>query len=265
MADLVIPVEGQPGQDGNDLHEKLIQLICKVVGPESWTHVGDGVSIQYNPGRLSLDINQTQANHKQIIDLLLGLRRLQEVEVAVQTSIVALSPAMAQSFENLAGFEVQSGSEPRLSGRSAFLNDRQVANWMRIFQMQPSTDVMQAPKITVFNGQGAGLNVGDEVDGVPIGLFAKILPVVSADRKLVRLNIDLTDAGIVAAHRRRLAVQTMTLDKIAELPDGATIVYRLGRSAADGKELFVLVKAKVVINSEVQEFQEGSAPPIPPG
>src|SRR5207253_2529295 len=94
-----------------------------------------------------------------------------------------------------------------------------------------ATNVMQAPKVTVFNGQAANINVGDEKlclanvetqrDGVTtagqelmdLGFSAKLLPVVSADGKFVRLHLDVNSTTLDQVHPAP-HVSKLTLDKV---------------------------------------------------
>jgi len=92
----------------------------------------------------------------------------------------------------------------------AFLNDIQVSLFMEAAQGDRRVNVMQAPKLTLFNGQTANLSVNDvnffvtnvqivSVNGqlvyvpqnspLPIGVQISVQAVVSADRRFVRLNL----------------------------------------------------------------------------
>ncbi len=93
----------------------------------------------------------------------------------------------------------------------AFLSDIQVFMFLEAVQGDRRAHIMQAPKITVFNGQIAtigGLMVRPQVTGVqpaalgngqlimipqinqiPFGLTMTVQPVVSPDRRFIRLNV----------------------------------------------------------------------------
>jgi type II secretory pathway component GspD/PulD (secretin) len=92
----------------------------------------------------------------------------------------------------------------------AFLSDIQVFLFMEAVQGNRRTNVMQAPKLTLFNGQTATLTVFDQqffVTGVqvipqqgqftyfpqvqtfPIGVFLTMQAVLSADRRFVRMSL----------------------------------------------------------------------------
>ena len=102
------------------------------------------------------------------------------------------------------------GYVPGFSLGLAFLSEIQVFLFMEAVQGDNRVNVMQAPRITAFNGQTATLNVADSqsfvtdvqvqvgANGNPI--FTPIItqsgstvsltlqPVISADRRFVRLN-----------------------------------------------------------------------------
>jgi type II secretory pathway component GspD/PulD (secretin) len=102
----------------------------------------------------------------------------------------------------------------------AFLSDIQVYMFMEAAQGDRRTNVMQAPKLTLFNGQTATINVSDQqffVTNVnvvgfggqivfvptnnpfPLGVQLTIQAVVSADRRFVRLNLAPTLSNIASA------------------------------------------------------------------
>ena len=91
----------------------------------------------------------------------------------------------------------------------AFLSDIQVFMFLEAAQGDQRTNVMQAPKLTLFNGQFSTLAVSDQqffvtsasvtvVNGqpvfipnnqmFPIGVFIQLQAVISADRRFVRMN-----------------------------------------------------------------------------
>src|SRR5205085_8300391 len=71
----------------------LMQLITHTVEPNSWEPVGGKGTIQYYPLGLALVVNQTQDIQEQIVDLLAALRRLQDLEVAIEMRLVSVSEA----------------------------------------------------------------------------------------------------------------------------------------------------------------------------
>ena len=78
---------GASGEDFDTLH----QLIVTTIEPTSWTEVGGEGSIERFPGTLSLVIRATEKIHDEIRDLLDQLRRLQDLQVAIEVRFVTVS------------------------------------------------------------------------------------------------------------------------------------------------------------------------------
>ena len=108
------------------------------------------------------------------------------------------------------GYPNSPGMDGGLSLGLAFLSDIQVYMFMEAAQGDRRTNIMQAPKLTMFNGQTATISVQDNQFFVtdvqvissngqivfvpqnqpfPIGINLTIQSVVSADRRFVRLNL----------------------------------------------------------------------------
>ncbi len=108
------------------------------------------------------------------------------------------------------GYPGTLGADGGLSLGLAFLSNIQVFMLLEAAQGDRRLNVMQAPKITVFNGQTANINVQDFqffLTGIninqanaqtfftpnnqpfPLGVTMQVTPVVSADRRFVRLNL----------------------------------------------------------------------------
>jgi type II secretory pathway component GspD/PulD (secretin) len=108
------------------------------------------------------------------------------------------------------GYPGTIGADGGLSLGLAFLSDIQVFMFLEAAQGDRRLNVMQAPKLTVFNGQTATIAVNDfqffltgvninQANGqtfitpnnqpFPLGVTMTVTPVVSADRRFVRLNL----------------------------------------------------------------------------
>jgi type II secretory pathway component GspD/PulD (secretin) len=270
------------------IEDVLMKLITNVVQPSSWSDVGGSGTIDYFPIGMALVINQTPDIQEQVAELLDSLRRLQDMEVAVEVRIinveetfferigmdfslnlpgqktvtlqnqlttgvfqpagllntldvrgpiVGLTPAgnftkdldipiAATSFNRAIppfGYPNSPGNNGGLSLGLAFLNDIQVFMFMEAAQGDRRTNVMTAPKLTLFNGQTSTIFVSDfqffvtdvnvfSINGqlvfqpintaFPIGpsndpaatgvsgISLAIQAVVSADRRFVRLNLN---------------------------------------------------------------------------
>jgi type II secretory pathway component GspD/PulD (secretin) len=158
----------------------------------------------------------------------------------------------------------------------AFLSDIQVFMFMEAAQGDRRFNIMQAPKLTMFNGQSATLDINDfqffltnitpafTASGqlyfipanqpVPLGINITLNPVISADRRFVRVNINATmsnlanstvplipitvpipqvfEAGVVAPNQDRLyqiylqqpTFTTISVMTTVSVPDGGTVL-----------------------------------------
>jgi type II secretory pathway component GspD/PulD (secretin) len=280
----------RPGQSIEDM---LIKLITTTVASDSWADVGGKGTIQYFPLGLALVVNQTQDIQEQVADLLQALRRLQDLEVAIEMRMITVSEAfyemigvnfdinlqnnnarfgpqlISQQFQPFGqvnnfspngfvsgltpagtftpdlsipitnssfqfsqppfgGFPGTLGMDGGLSMGLAFLSEIQVFMFLEAAQVDRRTNVMQAPKITVFNGQTANITVQDQqffLTGVqlvqaggqiffvpnqqpfPLGVSLQVQPVVSADRRFVRINLQPSLTNLASTNVPLIPVQ----------------------------------------------------------
>lgn len=270
------------------IESTLIELITHTVGQGTWAESGGHGTIDYFPLGMALVINQTPDIQEQVADLLTALRRLQDLEVAVEIRFITIAEGFFErigidfnmniktdsnttKFEPMltsgqfkpAGFvndfspkgflagltpagsftsdldipirtsSFAAAAPPPFGGFSggvpnggldvglAFLSDIQVFLFMEAVQGDQRTNVTQAPKLMMFNGQTATLTVTETqnfVTGVNVqvingnvtfqpnitptstgGIFLSITPVVSADRRFVRLSLSPTITNLASA------------------------------------------------------------------
>ncbi len=266
----------QPGIKRNTIEHLLMDLIKSSIAPSSWKDMGGPGTVQFYPMGMALVINQTQEVQGEVEDLLSALRRLLNMEIAIEMRLVLVAESfyerigvdfdvnlrtpvtpgvqnqlLNQSFDpfgvvnrNLDFRNVMVGltpagtltpdlnvpiknssfnfSVPPFGGYTApstdggislglaFLSEIQVFMILEAAQGDSRTNIMMAPKITVFNGQFANINVFTSqyvntgitafpVNGqiifqpnnipLPFGTFLTVQPVVSADRRFVRMNM----------------------------------------------------------------------------
>ena len=91
-----IPLGGpggpSPGGGANADFDSLIDLIISTVASETWAENGGGeAEIRPYVSNLSLVISQTQAVHEEIADLLDQLRRLQDLQIAIEVRFIRLN------------------------------------------------------------------------------------------------------------------------------------------------------------------------------
>src|SRR5262249_53660169 len=185
---------------------------------------------------------------EQISDLLTALRRLQDVEVVVETRFVTLSDvcmkrlagrekrndgcplggvrtvtSLEDGLERV-GSDFEAGSNQATPSAGAatkvwFLNADQTAQFLETVQGDRRTNVLQAPKLTVANGQASTIDLTDKqmfvtgitktvVDGqvvlmpqtesIATGWKWSVQPVVSADRRHVQLKLLASQASVAS-------------------------------------------------------------------
>jgi type II secretory pathway component GspD/PulD (secretin) len=138
------------------------------------------------------------------------------------------------------GFPGTLGLDGGLSLGLAFLSDIQVFMFLEAAQGDQRTHIMQAPKITVFNAQTANISVQDQMfflTGVsvaqagsqtffvpqnqpfPVGVGMQVTPVVSADRRFVRLNLVPQITNLVSANIPLIPVQ-IPIPQLFDAPGG---------------------------------------------
>ncbi len=301
-----LPGYGPPGQHSgmqtnvvkrgpsNTIEDVLINLITNTIRPNSWKDVGGQGTIQYYPLGMALVINQQQEVQEEVLQLLQALRKLQDLEVAIELRLVSVSesfferlgldfditfltnnkryeplllngqfqppgyinqfrpgnfiagllptgqftpdlniPLRGSSFDfslpPFGGYPGTLGADGGISLGLAFLSDIQVQMFLAAAEGDRRTSLMQAPKITVFNGQTATISVQDQIffltsiniqqTGVgntffspqnqpfPIGTTLTVTPVISADRRFVRLNMTPSLTNLVSATVPLIPVQ----------------------------------------------------------
>jgi hypothetical protein len=289
VADLVIPMVKT--KDGKTTEDQLIKLIASTVSPESWVANGGAGTMEYHPLTLSLAVNQPPHIQEQLADLLANLRKAQDTEVAVEVRFVSVPEAFWEKSEFSVCLKKESSGKVRPAKVDAskvqFLDDAQLKRFLEAAQDDMRTCVMQAPKVTMFNGQEANVCVCDQVSLTPsvnitvekgnvvlqpenkpfeTGTRLSLLPVVSGDKKFIRLNVnakltsqDSDKVPLVpftfplpqTAKQSGGAQQemfteylqvpnftTLSLDKTFSLPDGGTALLNMGSRVHEGKESF---------------------------
>jgi hypothetical protein len=229
VADLVIPIDREPRRvvlgagkaemvapakpsatAGSTQEELLVKLIVATVQPQSWHDHGGPGTIDYFPLSMSLVINQTPDVQEQVADLLAALRRLQDQEVAVEVRMVTV----AEDFASRVCPEGVFGLMPK-TGELKVLDDSQLFLLMEAVQGDIRTNVMQAPKLTMFNGQRSTICVGDEqlfLTGVDVRVKDEILTVIPKTETLSS-GIELSVQPVISADRRSVRVDLQALLK----------------------------------------------------
>ena len=224
----------------NTLEESLITLIHDIVVPKSWLRQGGPGTIQYFPLGHALVVQQTQAVHDELKSLFQALRRLQDLEAAVEVRIIQVRPGaldQARRDLNLTCKNMKNSANPPEAkwivgptgpAWTSFLKENQVSRLIKTLQADATCNVMQSPKITMLNGQIARVEVSDQqclltraeitcddVDGklrplpesFTTGFRLALKPVVSADRRSTELEMNGYWSG-AAGPVTKIPVQT---------------------------------------------------------
>jgi hypothetical protein len=244
VADLVVPLGSTgPEKAPKTQEDRLIGIITSTISPQSWTTVGGPGCIDYFPLGMALVIRHTPAVQEQIADLLAALRRLQDVEVAVEVRFLTVSDECLQKLGIGTPAAQEQGGDGEGGKRDlARLDDAQVRLLLEGAQGDQRANVMQAPKLTVFNGQKAVLNLTEtqcfvtgvemvpsgekmvprpKAKNVDTGLMLAVQPVVAPDNKTVTMELEVNLSRMDAI---KAAGITLDLKKTAGALAGTPIV-----------------------------------------
>lgn len=210
------------------VEEKLIKLITDTIAPRSWADHGGRGTIDYYPLTMSLVVTQTPEVQDQITDLLAAVRRVQEQEVAVEVKFAVVSDEALQELKQQ-GILGEMGKDKHGREKIALLDNAAMNRFMETIQSDVHTNVLQAPKMTVFNGQNAAFDCGDpqsfvtgleivhqdnhieyreKTETVLLGTRLAVRPVISADRRSVRIRLDARLCNLASGETPRFHITT---------------------------------------------------------
>jgi type II secretory pathway component GspD/PulD (secretin) len=240
VAELVVPVEemttapGKKGKTATTCEDVLIRTIQETVAPKSWASHGGRGTIDYFPMTMTLVVSQTPDVQEQIADLLAKLRRQQDTEVALEVRLVSVPD---QFFERIGvdfnapptstvrpcPGKVDAGVLPNpvegAAGPMVFLSDKQLGQFLEAVQGDQRTNVMQAPKVTLLDGQMGRVDITDKqkfvtgveagqcggksvvlpkTEEIALGFRMAACPKVSADRRQVMLDLDINQTNLAS-------------------------------------------------------------------
>ena len=261
---------------------------------------GAGI-LQYYPLGMALVVNQTRAVHDEIRDMLNALRPLQEVEVAVELRLVSMRSSVAVDLKALTHrdepdsqwatdpnerieqmlnasedlpiirFWLKQGAEQAAAPKAktvGILSQKQLAAWLNLAQGDNGTNIMHAPKVTIFNGQHAGVVIAQQMpvvteykvvrendqvaikpnnETIELGLRCGLLPTVSADRRSVQLKVDfrhtelegqVTEMPVVVRARRKGGSEAEIQAALQQVKV-RTLTFKETCSIPDGRTLVV--------------------------
>jgi general secretion pathway protein D len=280
--------------------EALTQLLQQTVSPGGW---GKTWAMRELQGQFI--ISAPQRIHEPIVQILDHLRESRGVQVIVETKLisadeVALDALPAGLRERVAG-ALRTGKEPPKAGRGdapaakdpkgVYLSAEQVDLVLKAIQDNPRSQVVSAPRLTLFNGQaayvltanqrayvadysvvkqqGGGTKYEPVFGTAQSGVMLWVRATTSADRKFATLTLNprLTYLGGMkdVPWEKSPAGEKMTVQRpevlvselatTASVPDGQTLLLGgLREYAASGKStnVLMLVKPTLITQREIE-------------
>jgi type II secretory pathway component GspD/PulD (secretin) len=193
----------------------LIKLITSTVRPTSWESSGGHGTIGFFDLGSALVVFQTAEVLKEVEDFLAALSRIQDMTIACEVRKMTASVAAIK----VAGLKL-----PTKEGEVAFLTGKQFYDLMAAVQDDEDSMVVQAPKMTLRNGQTGTLRVMEQVP------------------------------YLMSEDVRRVNGNTIIMPKTEMIYAGAELTLK-GRIAADGKT--------IALGVNLTSSQVGGCPQVP--
>ena len=196
-------------------------MLVSTIEPSTWSEAGGSGTVEYFPLSLALVISQTPDVHARIAEVLDALRRLQDVQVATEMRFIRVSAAMARRLKR--EFAVDCLDET--ATQTTFLKAGQMEKLLATVQSDRGTNVLQAPRVTLFNGQNAAIQSEEsrcftlqhdgkesrtkpKVEICTLGFRIGVQPVVAADWSSVRLRLQARLSNLAATGQQTFALPT---------------------------------------------------------
>lgn len=237
VADLVVPLprvlQADLSQDGgllkdapptaskpsdSDEFRSLIRLIQSTVQPESWADAGGAGRIEANVPTMSLVVRQSAQAHAEITKLLDDLRKMQDVQVVLEVSLLRAPREALASLELGWNDDDQKATQTKKTVWPA----TSLRKVRELCERDRRATLIQMPKVTAFNGQQVELRVDGEPENAATDLLAlDLLPLVSRDHQAVRLS--LAFAAVAGAKEMLVA------NHLGDLREGQALFIRPSR------------------------------------
>jgi hypothetical protein len=217
---------------------------------------------------LSLDVRQTEAVHQEIADLLDQLRRLQDVQVSLEMRLISAPTAFVERILEVKNPEADLAFDPLI------FEDPETLQLLQAAQADRRTNLLQAPKITLFSGQTASLAI---VSLMPNGSDPSSCAylahaTVTLDRRAVLLKLAVGKQDVQSILESAVAIQvaagsSVLLDVTDALENdrhpereslpwaNAPIIRKLlARKADAGRRELLLVTPRILVPEEEEEL-----------
>jgi type II secretory pathway component GspD/PulD (secretin) len=219
VGDWVVPIS--TNRNGEQIiatsENELMARIRKQVAPATWEQAGGNGSMRYERQGFKLLVRQSPKVHAELKDFLAKLRREQ---VSIEVRIVTVS---AKALEELRGgwaihWTKKEGVE------SALLDEAKLYRFLETVQGDRAAHIMQLPKITLFDGQVATAGWG---------IQARLLPAISADRRYVTVQTEISRVNQRDADILPPGINKLKLAVAAKVPDQRTVAILAGTALAE--------------------------------
>jgi hypothetical protein len=284
VGDLVFPISvHRQGEQLPTSENELMGHTRKMVAPATWEQAGGQGSMRYEREGYVLRVRQTAKVHTELKAFLGALLREQ---VSVEVRIASMTE---RTFEELAASGIQWTTKDGIE--SALLDDLKLRRFLESVQGDRRAQIMQMPKLTVFDGQEAKVSMGvwmaavgvdfQEKDGKPVmtskndkvflGTQARFLPTISKDRRHVCVQAEISQPEFILAvlakvpKQRTVAVVAgtafaevrteTTRSPLSRIPYVNRLV-RSGGCSRDSVKLIVLLTPRIVGAEETVETAE---------
>lgn len=230
---------------------RLIELVTSTIEPQSWDEVGGPGSIREYQTTLSLVIRQTQQVHDEIADLLGQLRRLQDLQVTLELSALRVPADFKPELELTIDDQ---------DVRGALITLEKVTTLREAAEKNSHAGHYLLPRASLINAQGLEINVPQFGRRAPAFQF---VPVISADRKFVRLSLavgarDPLDAMSRVSTFVIPADKALVVDVTDELQTNSVAGLRPGQVGAilrgikkdSGERFLLLITPRVTVAEE---------------
>lgn len=181
----------------------VIELIMDTVDPDSWSK--GGATIREHGGQLIVRANEV--NQVQIAALLGQLRETRDIQVMIDSRLVAVDEAAVRKLD--AGWRQRVRS--MWEGNAEFLTDEEVADLLAALGRAGTGEVLASPRVSVLNGRRAYIQIGSDF---PYVEDIKVVPGAGGDTRYVP-QIEVVNAGTVLDYQATVSADrryaTLTL------------------------------------------------------
>lgn len=219
----------------DSLPDVLVNLITDAVAHDTWRSVGGPGTIQYTPIGMALVVTQTADVHEEISALISQLRRQLDDQVVCEMRMLKI-PVDGELCKDLTPLE------------SICLEEHKAKELLKSIDGDGLVNVIQAPKVTVYNGQRACIEAMDQqVFGRRVlqkGFRFSVCPVIAADRRTVRVEVA---ARLDDVNAEQSGMSSLLVERAIRIGDGQTALLCCGTITEETKmEVPVLSSLPVV-------------------